>query len=296
VVVRVAAKVLEGRRIAEAVRRDIARLAAEDAATHGSPAGLAIVRVGNDPASTVYTQTLVRTSLRIGVAARVLELPVTIDDAGLERQIEALNADESVQGILTELPLPQHLSQRTIAETISPRKDVDGISVRSTGNLFLRLPSFVPSTCAAVLELLDHAQIELDGRRAVVVGASNVVGKPLAFMLLHRDATVTVCHIYTRDLAEWTRQADVLVVAAGRPGLVDGSMVRPGATVIDVGINVQADGSIVGDVAYESAAEVAGAISPVPGGVGQLTNLMLLKQTVMARSLFRDAPDMPDLP
>jgi methylenetetrahydrofolate dehydrogenase (NADP+) / methenyltetrahydrofolate cyclohydrolase len=291
----VAAKVLDGRRIAEAVRRDIARLAAEDAANHGSPAGLAILRVGNDPASTVYTQSLVRTSLQVGVAARVLELPETIDDAGLETQIEALNADESVQGILTELPLPRHLSQRTIAETVSPRKDVDGISVRSAGNLFLRLPSFVPSTCAAVLELLDHAHVELDGRRAVVVGASNVVGKPLAFMLLHRDATVTVCHIYTRDLAEWTRQADILVVAAGRPGLVDGGMVRPGATVIDVGINVQADGSIVGDVAYESAAEVAGAISPVPGGVGQLTNLMLLKQTVMARSLFADAPGLPDL-
>jgi methylenetetrahydrofolate dehydrogenase (NADP+) / methenyltetrahydrofolate cyclohydrolase len=291
----VAAKVLDGRRIAEVVRRDIARLAAEDAATHGSSAGLAILRVGNDPASTVYTQSLVRTSLQVGVAARVLELPVTIDDAGLESQIEALNADGSVQGILTELPLPRHLSQITIAEAISPRKDVDGISVRSAGNLFLRLPSFVPSTCAAVLELLDREHIELDGRRAVVVGASNVVGKPLAFMLLHRDATVTVCHIYTRDLAQWTRQADVLVVAAGRPGLVDGSMVRPGATVIDVGINVQADGSIVGDVAYENAAEVAGAISPVPGGVGQLTNLMLLKQTVMARSLFADAPDLPDL-
>jgi methylenetetrahydrofolate dehydrogenase (NADP+)/methenyltetrahydrofolate cyclohydrolase len=277
------------------VRRDIARLSAADAATHGSPAGLAILRVGDDPASTVYTQALVRTSLQVGVDARVLELPVTIDDADLERQIEALNADPSVQGILTELPLPQHLSQRTIAEAVSPRKDVDGISVRSAGNLFLRLPSFVPSTSAAVLELLDQEHIELDGRRAVVVGASNVVGKPLAFMLLHRDATVTVCHIYTRDLAEWTRQADVLIVAAGRPGLVDGSMVQPGATVVDVGINVQADGSIVGDVAYESAAEVAGAISPVPGGVGQLTNLMLLKQTVMARSLFADAPDLPDL-
>jgi len=282
----VAAKVLDGRRIAEAVRLDIAKLAAEDAVMHGTPAGLAILRVGEDPASSVYTQTLVRTSQQVGVGVRVLEMPVTIDDAGLEQQIAALNADESVQGILTELPLPPHLSQRTIAETIDPRKDVDGISVRSVGNLFLRLPSFVPSTCAAVLELLDREEIELGGRRAVVVGASNVVGKPLAFMLLHRDATVTVCHIYTRDLAHWTRQADVLVVAAGKPGLIDGSMIAPGATVIDVGINVQPDGSIVGDVAYESAAKVADAISPVPGGVGQLTNLMLLKQTVLARSLF----------
>ncbi|MGO8946757.1 MAG: bifunctional 5,10-methylenetetrahydrofolate dehydrogenase/5,10-methenyltetrahydrofolate cyclohydrolase [Ktedonobacterales bacterium] len=285
-----AATVLDGRRIAEAVRRDIAELAREDAARHGSPAGLAMLRVGTtDRASTIYTQTLVRTSAQVGVDARVVELPDTLTDGELRQQIETLNADDAVQGILIELPLPPHLSQRTVAETVDPRKDVDGISIRSAGNLFLRLPSFVPSTCAAVLELLDRTKIELSGRRAVVVGASNVVGKPLAFMLLHRDSTVTVCHIYTQDLGYWTRQADVLVVAAGSPGLVDGGMIQPGATVIDVGINVAADGSIVGDVDYPSAAKVAGAISPVPGGVGQLTNLMLLKQTVLARSLFDEA-------
>ncbi len=282
-----AATVLDGRRIAEAVREDIAELAAEDAARHRSPAGLAILRVGTaDRASTIYTQSLVRTSAQVGIAARVLELSDTLTDAGLREQIEVLNGDDSVQGILIELPLPPHLSQRTVAETVDRRKDVDGISIRSAGNLFLHLPTFVPSTCAAVLELLDRSRIELSGRRAVVVGASNVVGKPLAFMLLHRDATVTVCHIYTRDLAYWTRQADILVVAAGSPGLVEGGMIQPGATVIDVGINVAADGSIVGDVDYPSAARVAGAISPVPGGVGQLTNLMLLKQTALARSLF----------
>jgi len=286
--VRVVARVLDGRRLAEAVRLDITQLATADLRAYGSPAGLAILRVGDDPASSIYTQTLVRTSLQVGVAARVLELPVSIDEGGLERQIEELNADLSVQGILIEFPLPAHLSPRAIAESVDPRKDVDGISVRSAGNLFLRLPSFVPSTSAAVIELLDREGIELDGKRVVVVGASNVVGKPLAFMLLHRDATVTICHIFTRDLAGWTRQADVLIVAAGKPGLIDGSMVRPGATVVDVGINVQADGSIVGDVAFESAAAVAGAISPVPGGVGQLTNLMLLKQTVLARNLFEE--------
>ncbi|MGZ3665354.1 MAG: bifunctional 5,10-methylenetetrahydrofolate dehydrogenase/5,10-methenyltetrahydrofolate cyclohydrolase [Ktedonobacterales bacterium] len=283
-----AATILDGRRIANLVRQDLLVLAAEDRALHGRPAGLVIARVGDEASSAVYTHALLRASERVGVAASTLALGADIDDAGLRGAIEALNADESVQGILIQLPLPPHLSQRTVAEAIDPRKDVDGISLRSAGNLFLRLPSFVPSTCAAVVEMLDRSQIELRGRRAVVVGASNVVGKPLAFTLLHRDATVTVCHIYTHDLAAWTRQADVLIAAAGKPNLITGDMVKPGATVIDVGINVRDDGSIVGDVEFESVAQVAGAITPVPGGVGQLTNLMLLKQTILARSLWHD--------
>lgn len=283
-----AATILDGRRIANLVRQDLLALAAEDRARHGRPAGLVIVRVGDDPASAVYTNALIRASSRVGVTATIVALSAGIDDVGLRSAIEALNADDSVQGILIQLPLPPHLSQRTVAETIEPRKDVDGISMRSAGNLFLRLPSFVPSTCAAVVEILDRSHVELRGRRAVVVGASNVVGKPLSFMLLHRDATVTICHIHTRDLAAWTRQADVLIAAAGKPDLITGDMVRPGATVIDVGINVREDGSIVGDVAFDSVAQVAGAITPVPGGVGQLTNLMLLKQTILARSLWQD--------
>lgn len=283
-----AATILDGRRIANLVRQDLLALAAEDRARHGRPAGLVIVRVGDDPASAVYTNALIRASSRVGVTATIVALSAGIDDVGLCSAIEALNADDSVQGILIQLPLPPHLSQRTVAETIEPRKDVDGISMRSAGNLFLRLPSFVPSTCAAVVEILDRSHVELRGRRAVVVGASNVVGKPLSFMLLHRDATVTICHIHTRDLAAWTRQADVLIAAAGKPDLITGDMVRPGATVIDVGINVREDGSIVGDVAFDSVAQVAGAITPVPGGVGQLTNLMLLKQTILARSLWQD--------
>ncbi|HEX8033864.1 MAG TPA: bifunctional 5,10-methylenetetrahydrofolate dehydrogenase/5,10-methenyltetrahydrofolate cyclohydrolase [Ktedonobacterales bacterium] len=290
-----AATILDGRRIANLVRQDLLALAAEDRARHGRPAGLVIVRVGDEASSAVYTHALLRASERVGVAASTVALSADIDDAGLRGAIEALNADDNVQGILIQLPLPPHLSQRTVAEAIDPRKDVDGISLRSAGNLFLRLPSFVPSTCAAVIEMLDRSQVELRGRRAVVVGASNVVGKPLAFTLLHRDATVTVCHIHTRDLAAWTRQADVLIAAAGKPNLITGDMVQPGATVIDVGINVREDGSIVGDVAFESVAQVAGAITPVPGGVGQLTNLMLLKQTILARSLWRDEDGPQDV-
>ncbi len=286
------ARILDGKRIAQAVLGDLVAMAASDAARFDMPVGLAIVRVGQDPSSEVYTRALLRTSARLGVRVNVLALPDEIDESGLRAGIEALNADITIHGILMQLPLPPHLSQRIVAETIDPRKDVDGISTRSAGNLFLRLPTFVPSTCAAVLEMLDRSNIRLDGERVVVVGASNVVGKPLAFLLLHRDATVTVCHIYTRDLGEQTRAATVVIVAAGRPGLLTAAMVRPGATVIDVGINVQADGSLVGDVDAAGVAEVAGALSPVPGGVGQLTNLMLLKQTLLARRrLFGAEPE-----
>ncbi len=277
------ARILDGRRIARAVRDDLKALAAADDVRFGAPAGLAIVRVGRDASSEVYTRALLRASELIGVRAHALVLPEETDEPGLRAGIEALNADSSIHGILMQLPLPPHLSQRVVAETIDPRKDVDGISTRSAGNLFLRLPTFVPSTCAAVLDILDRSDIRLDGQRVVVVGASNVVGKPLAFLMLHRDATVTVCHIYTRDLGAQTREASVVVVAAGKPGLLTAEMVRPGATVIDVGINVQPDGSLLGDVDAESVAQVAGALSPVPGGVGQLTNLMLLKQTLLAR-------------
>lgn len=282
------ATILDGRRLARDVHEELAALAARYRESEGRAARLAILRVGDDRASAVYSDRLLHTATSVGAEATLITLRNDVDDAGLRACIEALNTDDSVQGILMQLPLPPHLSQRTVAEAISPRKDVDGISLRSAGNLFLRLPSFVPSTAAAVVEILDRAGIPLAGRRAVVVGASNVVGKPLAFLLLHRDATVTVCHIYTRDLAAWTRQADVLVAAAGKPGLIDAPMVKPGAAVIDVGINVREDGSIVGDVAFERVAEVAGAITPVPGGVGPLTNLMLLKQMLRANEIWNE--------
>src|SRR5690348_10038048 len=286
------ARILDGRRIARSVRDDLMAMAARDETRFGMPAGLAIVRVGQDPSSQVYTRALLRASERVGVRAAMMSLPDEIDAAGLRACIEVLNADTSIHGILMQLPLPQHLSQRLVAETIDPRKDVDGISTRSAGDLFLRLPTFVPSTCAAVLEILDRSEIRLRSERVVVVGASNVVGKPLSFLLLHRDATVTVCHIYTRDLAEQTREASVVIVAVGKPGLLTADMVRPGATVIDVGINVQPDGSLIGDVDAEGVMAVASALSPVPGGVGQLTNLMLLKQTLLARQrLFGGEPE-----
>jgi methylenetetrahydrofolate dehydrogenase (NADP+)/methenyltetrahydrofolate cyclohydrolase len=273
-------RLLDGRAMSAAVRVELQDLAAARAEDLGHPPGLAIVQVGTDAASAVYARRLVRAAEGVGVAARVEQLPESCDDDHLRGRIEELNVDPRVQGILIQQPLPLPLSQRAVAEAIDAAKDVDGISLRSAGNLFLHLPTFVPSTAAAVLEMLDRGGIPLAGRRAVVVGASNVVGKPLAFLLLHRDATVTVCHRSTRDLAAWTLQAEVLVVAAGKPGLVTGEMVRPGAAIIDVGINVLPDGEVVGDVDQESVRQIAGALAPVPGGVGPLTNLMLLKQCV----------------
>ena len=223
------ARVLDGRIIAASVRADLESIAAAYQQAHGRSATLAILAIGHDPASGIYTNSLRRAALSLGMEARHIELAEDITDVDLRHAIQNLNADSDVQGILVEFPLPSHLSQQVVAEAIDQRKDVDGIGIRNLGALFLRLPSFVPATCAAVLEMLDRSEIELTGKRVVVVGASNVVGKPLAFLLLHRDATVTVCHIDTRDLTHWTRQADVLVVAVGRPGLITAAMVKPGA-------------------------------------------------------------------
>ena len=289
------ARVLDGRIIAASVRADLEPIAAAYQQAHGRTATLAILAIGHDPASDIYTNSLRRAALSLGMVARHIELAEDITDVDLRHAIQNLNADSDVQGILVEFPLPAHLSQQVVAEAIDPRKDVDGIGIRNLGALFLRLPSFVPATCAAVLEMLDRSEIDLAGKRVVVVGASNVVGKPLAFLLLHRDATVTVCHIDTRDLTHWTRQADVLVVAVGRPGLITAAMVKPGAVVVDVGINVREDGAISGDVAFDEVAAVASAITPAPGGVGQLTNLMLLRQTLLAGDLLDQRDGSADL-
>jgi methylenetetrahydrofolate dehydrogenase (NADP+)/methenyltetrahydrofolate cyclohydrolase len=224
---------------------------------------------------------LLRVAGEIGIEAHLIALDseTTTDDI-LREEIERLNGDAHIQGIIIQMPLPPHLSQRAVATTIISTKDVDGISTRSAGNLFLGLPSFVPSTCAAVMEVLDRHQIALERKRAVVVGYSNVVGKPLSFLLLQRNATVSICGKLTRDLGAMTRQGDILVSATGVAGLITAEMVKPGGTVIDVGINVKPEGGITGDVDFEAVKEVAGAITPVPGGVGQLTNLMVMKQTI----------------
>ena len=193
-----------------------------------------------------------------------------------------LNQDRAVHGVLVQMPLPAHLSHTMVAATIAASKDIDGISPQSAANLFLGLPGFLPATAAAVMEILERTQTSLEGRHVVVMSRSNVVGKPLALLLVQKHATVTTCHSRTTNLAALTRQADVLVAAVGRPGMVTAEMVKPGAIVIDVGINPLSAGVMVGDVDFHSVREIAGVITPVPGGVGPLTNVMLLKQCVQA--------------
>ncbi|RAQ98375.1 bifunctional 5,10-methylenetetrahydrofolate dehydrogenase/5,10-methenyltetrahydrofolate cyclohydrolase [Thermogemmatispora tikiterensis] len=290
------ATILDGRALSAEIRGELRTEVARFREQQGYPPGLVIVRVGGDAASGVYTKAILRIAGEIGVQARLEELPALTSADELRALLLQLNGDQRTHGIIVQMPLPAHLSQKMVADTVAPAKDIDGISPGSAGNLFLGLPSFLPSTAAAVVEILDRHRIPLAGKRVVILGRSNVVGKPLALMLLQRNATVSVCHSRTRDLTALTRQADVLIAAVGRPRLVTAEMVRPGAVVIDVGINALPEGGIVGDVDFEAVREVAAAITPTPGGVGPLTNVMLLKQCVraawLASGLAEEAPDL----
>ncbi len=248
----------------------------------GQAPGLRIVCVGDDAASRVYSKAILRVAEDVGITARLEHLLVNTSAEELRARLVQLNHDQAVHGILVQMPLPAPLSQKMVADTIASSKDIDGIGLHSAGNLLLGLTGFLPSTAAAVMEMLERTQTPLEGRRVVVISRSNVVGKPLAMMLLQKNATVTICHSRTTNLAAVTRQADVLVAAAGHARMVTAEMVRPGAVVIDVGINALPDGGMVGDVDFASVRGVAGAITPVPGGVGPLTNVVLLKQCVQA--------------
>src|SRR5438874_5676417 len=240
------------------------------------------MRVGGDTASGVYTKAILRVAEEIGVKARLDQFPTRISADELRAILMQLKCEKTVQGIIVQMPFRVHLSQKMVADMITSSKDIDGISPRTAGNLFLGLPSFLPATVAAVMEILDRVRVPLEGKRAVIISRSNIVGKPLAMMLLQKNATVTVSHSHTVDLAGFTRQADVLVAAVGRANMITSDMVHPGAIVIDVGINQLTEGGIVGDVDFTSVSEVAGAITPTPGGVGPLTNILLFKQCVLA--------------
>ena len=251
------------------------------------------MRVGGDAASGVYSRVILRVAEEVGIKASLEQLPTLTSADELRSLLVLLNNDESVQGIIVQMPLPAHLSQKMVADTVSASKDIDGISPRSAGNLFLGLPSFLPSTAAAVMEILERTRTVLAGKRVVILGRSNVVGKPLSMMLLQKNATVTVCHSRTVDLPKFTRQADVLITAIGKAQSINADMVRPGAVVIDVGINTTPEGGIVGDVDFASVREVAGSLTPTPGGVGPLTNVLLLKQCMQAAWSMLDI-EMPD--
>lgn len=275
------ARMLLGAPIAASVRAELKEEVADLRDRHGFTPALAIVAVGEDPASAVYLQQILRTCRGVGAEGRLVTLPETAGEAALRHEIDLLNEDAQVCGVIVQMPLPAGFSQRTIAEAIAPAKDIDGIHPRNAGLLSLGYPSLVPATAQAAVEILTRSGYELAGLHAVVVGRSNVVGKPVAQLLLREQCTVTLTHSRTRDLAHHTLQADVVIAAAGRPGLITGEMLAPGALVVDVGINV-VDGAIVGDVEVESARGVAAAISPVPGGVGPLTNAILLRNLLRA--------------
>ena len=276
------AHIMDGRAMGAEIRAELREEVRAYSQLQGRPPGLAIVLVGGDAASGVYSKAILRVANDVGVAARLEQLSAQVSPDELRAMLVYLNNDEATQGIIVQMPLPAHLAQKMVADTIASSKDIDGISPRSAGNLFLGLPSFLPSTAAAVVEILERTQTPLVGKRVVILGRSNVVGKPLAMMLLQKNATVTVCHSRSTNLAAMARQADVLIAAVGRANMVTAAMVRPGAVVIDVGINALPEGGIVGDVDVASVREVASILTPTPGGVGPLTNVLLLKQCVQA--------------
>jgi methylenetetrahydrofolate dehydrogenase (NADP+) / methenyltetrahydrofolate cyclohydrolase len=274
------AQIIDGRALAAELRTELRADVEHYVQQHGATPEVVVVLVGGDTASGVYSKAILRAAENTGLIARLEQLPTRTTAHELQDLLQQLNAAGQTRGIIVQMPLPSHLRQQMVADTVVAEKDIDGISPRSAGNLFLGLPSFLPATAAAVMEILERTHTPLAGKRAVVISRSNVVGKPLAMMLLQKNATVTICHSRTSDLAALTRQADILVAAAGRAHMVTGAMVKPGAVVIDVGTNENPDGSggSVGDVDFTSVQQVAGAVTPVPGGVGPLTNLLLLKQ------------------
>ena len=267
---------MDGKALAARIREEVAR----EVEAFERGIGLATVLVGDDPASDVYIRAKHRATLEVGMTPRDVRLPQETEEAELLELVAELNADDEVDGILVQLPLPSQIDEGRVIRAVDPVKDVDGFHPFNAGLLLAGTPAHVPGTPAGVLALLDEHGVELQGAEAVVVGRSDIVGKPVALLLLHRHATVTICHSRTRDLAAAVRRADVVVAAVGVPGVVTAEMVKPGAAVVDVGINRTDDG-LVGDV-DPAVAEVAGLLTPVPGGVGPMTIAMLLRSTLRA--------------
>ena len=281
------ARILYGKEFAAKIK-DSARLEIENLKKNfGITPGLAVIIVGENPASQVYVRNKHKTCEELGIVSEVVAMPENTTKEELLTKIDELNADKNIHGILVQLPLPAAIKAHSdeILNRIDPKKDVDGFHPENVGNLVIGNPKLVPCTPAGCIEMLDLANIEIDGKNAVIIGRSNIVGKPLLHLLLARHATVTICHTHTKNLPEITRQADILVAASGKPALVTADMVKSGATVIDVGINRIAPKKLVGDVDFDAVKDIAGAITPVPGGVGLLTVAMLMKNVVKAAQL-----------
>ena len=278
-----AAQILDGKSLAAQIRTEVKRKAAA-LAQRGIRPGLAVILVGDDPASRVYVRNKARACDEAGVRSTLFELPASVTQSELLNRVEALNTDPAVHGILVQLPLPGHVDAAELLGAVTPAKDVDGFHEANLGALLAGRPRLVPCTPAGVLRLLEHAKVPLAGRRAVVIGRSSIVGKPLALLLLRKDATVTICHSKSGDLERIAVEADLLVAAVGRAKLVGAAMVKPGACVVDVGVNRLPDGSLAGDVDFAAVRDIAGWITPVPGGVGPMTIAMLLENCVNAAS------------
>ena len=279
-----AARILDGKALAAAVRASVKETVARLAARGVRPR-LAVILAGDDPASAVYVRNKARACEETGVRSEVHRYGADVTERALLDRIAALNADPGVHGILVQLPLPDRTNARRVLEAVAPAKDIDGFHFENLGALVAGQSKLVPCTPAGVMRLIEHAGVTLAGRHAVVIGRSSIVGKPLALLLLQKDATVTICHSKTMELQKLTREADVLVAAVGRPKLVTAAMVKPGACVIDVGINRLPDGTLAGDVDFDAVRNVAGWITPVPGGVGPMTIALLLENCVRAASI-----------
>jgi methylenetetrahydrofolate dehydrogenase (NADP+)/methenyltetrahydrofolate cyclohydrolase len=278
------ATLIDGKTLAAKVRAE-QKSAVESLAARGVRPGLAAILAGDDPASRVYVRNKARACDETGVRSEVHEFPASVGETEILERVAQLNVDPHVHGILVQLPLPRQIDASRVLGAVSPKKDVDGFHAVNLGALLQGRPGFVPGTAAGVMRLLEHAGVPLAGRHAVIVGRSTIVGKPLALLLLQRDATVTICHSKTTNLAAVTRQADVLIAAVGSAKLITAEMVKRGACVIDVGVNRMADGKLAGDVDFEHVRAVAGSITPVPGGVGPMTVAMLIVNTVRAAEL-----------
>ena len=275
------ATILNGKQVAAEIRAEL-KTRAEALRKDGVVPCLAVLLAGDDPASKIYVRNKKRACEEIGIESRELLFPESVTEEELIAQIRALNEDPAVDAMLVQLPLPRHINEARVLAEIAPEKDADGFHVVNAGRLFTGQTSVLPCTPAGCMELLRRANVEFSGKHAVVVGRSNIVGKPMAMLLLNEHCTVTVCHSRTKDLARFTRDADILVAAVGRPGMITGEMIKPGAAVIDVGINRLDNGKLMGDVDFASAEPVAGAITPVPGGVGPMTIAMLMQNAILA--------------
>ncbi len=272
---------IDGKKVAKEIRDAIGREVEQLKAKSGKVPGLATVLVGEDPASAVYVSSKNKICKELGFISLEHILPQDTREKDLLALIEELNSNEAISGILVQLPLPKHIDSIKILEAIDPAKDVDGFHPVSMGRLMMGTAVLAPCTPSGIIEMLDRYDVEIEGKHAVVLGRSNIVGKPVAMLLLHRNATVTLCHSRTRDLPEVTRTADILITAVGKPKMVTGEMVKQGAVVIDVGIN-RVDGKLVGDVAFDEVEPKASLITPVPGGVGPMTIAMLMQNTLKA--------------